>query len=503
MRVVCKLSFVVRVACLAAVWTWPAAAQAPVIEVTQRWTTRGGPGDEFGAIRGMVEDRAGRIWVSDGRVGVVREFAGDGRHVRTVGRRGEGPGEYRVPGRLVALGDGRIAVHDEARSSIEILEDGRPAGRVRLGATVVNPKGFAALPDGGWLVTGGIFGNPYSVHAFDADGALRTSWFGVPRTEDPQAAVMVAGGPVAVDGAGRLLFARAAPHGLYRFAAPGDGGEEVAAVAGIVPPIGDDFIEDRETEQGRVRTFRWYFPQSRAVLPVGNGRVLNVVVHYPERESTWLLFGSAGERLAEARLPVAYEPWALTADGDVLASYPDPETDEPVAARLAVRLADGHTLAGEPDAPVYELEGLTAEARAARLRLPPMIADFYRRAELGRGQFIMREEIERRRPRELWQLFHGLSSLEVTRTRGGPVLLNRRTNCAPALYLDGVLLGGGRAAGHLGGGAVGAEYTGLLQSLAASTLEGIEYYRGPGETPLEYQGARAMCGVILLWSRAF
>lgn len=258
-RTVCKLWCTATVACLSAVWADPAAAQVPGIEVTQRWASRGGPRNPFDEIRGMVEDGAGRIWVSDGRAGVLHELTATGRHVRVVGHRGEGRGEFREPGRLAALGEGRIAVHDEARSSIEVLENGRSIRRVQLDTPVVSPKGFAALPDGGWVVSGVVVGSPYAIHAFDAEGALRASWFEVPRSEDPEVGVLAAGGPVAVGEGGVLYIVGAVPHGLFRFAAVGAEGVELAAVAGLVPAVAVEAIEGREGEQGRARcavTFR-------------------------------------------------------------------------------------------------------------------------------------------------------------------------------------------------------------------------------------------------------
>lgn len=477
------------------------AGGAPAkIQVTERWATRGGAGNELGGVRGMVEDRTGQIWVADARLGALHVFTPAGQYVRTIGRRGDRRGEFHLPGRLVVLEDGRIAVHDEARPSVEVLSaNGRSERRVPLGARVTAPGGFAALPDGGWLVSGTIAGSTAELHAFAADGTLRTSWF-VSEPERSSARGPMAG-PLAVLEEGAVLYAPAPPHAVYHFSAPGSAGQQFTGVAVAQPGAAREAAAAAQPAGPNA-------PAARALLPVGGGRVLLVVTDDAADESVWHLFGPAGERLAETRLPRAFTPWALTVDGDLLASYRDPETGEPVAARLVARLPDGATLAGEPPAPLYEIEGVTAEARAAQRRSTiPWINDFYRRAELGRGQFIMREEIEQRRPRELWQLLQGLSSLDVVHATGGPMLLNRRTNCAPAVYLDGVVIGGGDAGGQLYGGSVGGGdakmYVDLLTSGLASSLEGIEFYRGPGETPLEYQGARAQCGVLLLWTRGY
>lgn len=453
------------------------------IEVTERWATRGQPGNELASVRGMAEDRRGQIWVADARLGALHVFNASGQYLRTVGRRGDGRGEFHLPGRLVRLADGRIAVHDEARPAVDVLsENGRSERRIALGARVTAPGGFAALPDGGWLVSGAAAGRAGELHVFGADGSLRTSWF-APTGDTPPA-----GGPVAVLEDGSVLYASAMPHGVYHFPSPGSAGQQLAAVS-VARTAGENA------------------PIARALLPVGEGRVLLVVTHESANESVWYLFGPAGERLAETRLSRAYTPWALTVDGDLLVSYRDPTTDQTVAARLVARLPDGNTLAGIPPAALYEIEGVTAEGRAARPRSHiPWINDFYRRVELGKGQFIVREEIEKRRPREVWQLLQGLSSLNVVHSARGPLLINRRTNCAPAIYMDGMLIGGGTAGGLLSGGSAGEDmkgYMDFLTSNSVSTFEGIEFYRGPSETPLEYQGARAQCGVLLIWTRGY
>jgi hypothetical protein len=40
-----------------------------------------------------------------------------------------------------------------------------------------------------------------------------------------------------------------------------------------------------------------------------------------------------------------------------------------------------------------------------------------------------------------------------------------------------------------------------LREFALTGLDAVEVYRSAAEVPLEYGGANAGCGVILLWSR--
>jgi hypothetical protein len=106
--------------------------------------TLGGPDvtgpTQFGNISGVHMDRRGILWVADGQSGEVRLFHPDGSFWKSVGRRGEGPGEFM---RLRLLGSFRgdsVAVWDDAQGRLTVLD---PQGDV---ARVVTYHGDDALP---------------------------------------------------------------------------------------------------------------------------------------------------------------------------------------------------------------------------------------------------------------------------------------------------------------------------------------------------------------------
>ncbi len=70
-----------------------------------------------------------------------------------------------------------------------------------------------------------------------------------------------------------------------------------------------------------------------------------------------------------------------------------------------------------------------------------------------------------------------------------------RLNCLMQLYYNGAPVGRG---GVIGTSDVKAED---LRAYAVSGIERVEVYRSAAEVPVEYGGASAGCGVILLWSR--
>lgn len=68
----------------------------------------------FGSIRGLEVGPDGRIYVVDGQARELRIFAPDGEHLQSVGRAGDGPGEFRMPDQVRLASDGRIVVRDAA-----------------------------------------------------------------------------------------------------------------------------------------------------------------------------------------------------------------------------------------------------------------------------------------------------------------------------------------------------------------------------------------------------
>jgi hypothetical protein len=75
----------------------------------------------FGSIRGLDVDAAGRIYVVDGQTREVRVFSPAGAHLRTMGRAGGGPGEFRGPDHVRALRDGSVVVRDQAGGGFTVF----------------------------------------------------------------------------------------------------------------------------------------------------------------------------------------------------------------------------------------------------------------------------------------------------------------------------------------------------------------------------------------------
>ena len=68
--------------------------------------------NSFGDIRAVTFDPLGRIWVVEGQANEIRIFDEEGRHVRTIGGDGDGPGEFSYPMGITWDGEGRAWIAD-------------------------------------------------------------------------------------------------------------------------------------------------------------------------------------------------------------------------------------------------------------------------------------------------------------------------------------------------------------------------------------------------------
>ncbi|WP_329681960.1 6-bladed beta-propeller [Longimicrobium sp.] len=75
----------------------------------------GEPAYTFGSISSLAADEAGRVYVSDVMADEVRVFGPGGEFIERIGRRGDGPGEFRAPTGLAISNSGVLHVRDETR----------------------------------------------------------------------------------------------------------------------------------------------------------------------------------------------------------------------------------------------------------------------------------------------------------------------------------------------------------------------------------------------------
>ncbi len=106
--------------------------EATTAELEELWRIGGDTDDEdefFGVIVQIMADRAGNICLLDAQLAEVKIFSADGDFIRSIGREGEGPGEFRLPMSMFFTDDGNIAVMQIQPGKIVLLTpEGEPAG---------------------------------------------------------------------------------------------------------------------------------------------------------------------------------------------------------------------------------------------------------------------------------------------------------------------------------------------------------------------------------------
>lgn len=75
----------------------------------------------FGAITGAVRLTAGTVVVADGKNLELRYFAANGKYLKTAGRRGAGPGEFRLIASTQRCAGDSVFVYDPARYRVSIF----------------------------------------------------------------------------------------------------------------------------------------------------------------------------------------------------------------------------------------------------------------------------------------------------------------------------------------------------------------------------------------------
>src|SRR5690606_19867259 len=81
----------------------------------------------FGAIAEILALPDGSVLLFDRLVPALRHYGSDGKLIRTIGRKGGGPGEYEAAGGLALLPDGRVAMWDPRNGRIQLYSlDGTP-----------------------------------------------------------------------------------------------------------------------------------------------------------------------------------------------------------------------------------------------------------------------------------------------------------------------------------------------------------------------------------------
>ncbi len=170
-------------------------------------------------------------------------------------------------------------------------------------------------------------------------------------------------------------------------------------------------------------------------------------------------------------------------------------------AERGVFITSGETtyLLVELAAAAVALDSITVEAEATEL-LNPRMAGFTERRKQGLGRFLDSRELTERKGRDIESLLRELKVPFKRRHRGryaaedrGPSSLQGDHECLTKVMIDGIYVT--RPYRHE------TDIIYIHQYPNARTIAAIEYYRGAGQIPLQFQTDETQCGVIVIWTR--
>jgi 6-bladed beta-propeller len=168
----------------------------------------------FGRIMDVKLGRRGRVYVADDLRHAVFVFDSVGRFVRSVGRRGNGPGEFQAPWRIALDASDSLFVWDVSLARVSVYApDLSHARDFRLPPHwLVNTMAFQ--PDGTLLVSAYGAGEAGVLHVVSRDGSVRRT-FGPrpPAGEYGGFESSLLGGYAALDG-GRVAYSNKSPYEL-------------------------------------------------------------------------------------------------------------------------------------------------------------------------------------------------------------------------------------------------------------------------------------------------
>ncbi|MDH3495909.1 MAG: 6-bladed beta-propeller [Gemmatimonadota bacterium] len=191
----------------------------PILDLSEavRIGSENGEYDAFGRVTDAVFLESGAIAIADAILAQVVVFSQDARWVRSIGRSGDGPGEFRLPAVLAAGADDSLLVWDARTRTISFFDaQGKYVRSFRTPPQWI-VSSMRSLPGGQLLVSAFDPQSGRVLHIVDMTGAVLRS-FG-PRPSRPllepfQATLL--GGYIDVMG-GKVAYTNKSPYEIWLF----------------------------------------------------------------------------------------------------------------------------------------------------------------------------------------------------------------------------------------------------------------------------------------------
>lgn len=120
------------------------------LQLTESWRA-GGEDDDvfFGNVLQVESGPDGLVYVLDVQLVQIFVYSAEGELLRTLGRRGEGPGEVNNANSMLTLADGRIGLGQVLPGKLVMVDgEGEPAGTLRITDPEAPDSGFVLLMGG-------------------------------------------------------------------------------------------------------------------------------------------------------------------------------------------------------------------------------------------------------------------------------------------------------------------------------------------------------------------
>jgi sugar lactone lactonase YvrE len=120
----------------------------------------------------VASDKDGNIYILDSGNARIQKFGPDGKYLATIGRKGQGPGEFLMPDAMGFDKDGNLVVDDSSQARIQvIIGDGRDARSVVVKEEMIS--GVRPLPSGDFVGKASTFSFPRPNQPTKAAGEMR------------------------------------------------------------------------------------------------------------------------------------------------------------------------------------------------------------------------------------------------------------------------------------------------------------------------------------------
>ena len=210
----------------------------------------------FTAISALTVDSAGRFWVADAVERHILVLDQAGRLVTTLGRRGDGPGEYQAPSIMTTSIDGFVLVLDPVLARVTIYAPSLEIADILQLPRRLNARGLLATQEE--LVISGSAGqlDTNAIHVFSRrDGGYRRGFGALPAVSDPALRQFVGAGPIAWSRDGGIWYAHPAPYLLEKFDLSGRVRLRIERTTSVLGPPGAG-VTRRQARGGMTVTTR-------------------------------------------------------------------------------------------------------------------------------------------------------------------------------------------------------------------------------------------------------